>query len=233
MNKNKYFLKAIIGVMSIFSVFSVCSANGNKNKKETVVIEYEYKNKDMDIDKRNIKLKKSKKDENGITIYENKTSEKEILNFYIILNKLFSKFQINKNALKDLQDLVVNPRENIKLTGGLALNLNLKEKENLKKSLNENLTKFKLTKDEFLKFKTEVVNIIKKDIEKIKNLSKEERKIRYGKNKFKQNLNIKKDLNVLEKRIKKFENVKFDDVLKLTKDLKIQKNIKEYGKLLP
>ena len=228
---NKIVLKAMMVCISAFSVFCVCDAISNKDQ-ETIVVKYEYKNKDMDRDKRNLENKTYEKDEYGI-IFKNKTSEKEILNFYIILNKLFTKYSIGGDALKNIKDLIVNPRKEIKLTGSLAVDLDLREKQSLKNSLKEDLTKLKLTEDEFLKFKKEVIRLIQTEIEKVKNLSKEEKKISFGDNEFQQSLNIKRYLKTLSDRILSFKKCEFGDILKLTKDLKFDKNITEYGKLLP
>lgn len=212
----KLFLIFVISSQIVFA-FSAC-----ENKKETVAVEYEYENKDM-----NKKEEKPKTDENG-RIFNNKTTEKEFLNFYIVLNSLFSKFKIDSKELKPIKELLVSPRQELKLSGHISFDLTKEQKEHLKDALKKDWSKIEVKSDEFLKFKKEVIEILKNRVKKIKGYSEETRKIEFG-----TIHGYEEYLDVLLKRIKKFESIKFEDVEKLTKDLKMKNYLKEFKRLLP
>ena len=210
----KFFLIFVVSSQIVFAT------SASENKKETVAVEYEYENKDM-----NKKEEKPKTDENG-RIFNNKTTEKEFLNFYIVLNSLFSKFKIDSKELKPIKDLLVSPRQELKLSGHISFDLTKEQKKNLKDALKTDFKKLKIKSYEFLKFKKEIIEILKNRVKKIKGYSEEKRKLEFGNG-------YEEYLDVLLKRIKKFEDVKFEDVEKLTKDLKIKNYLKEFKRLLP
>ncbi len=216
-------MKRLILKLSLIFVISsqiVFMSSASENKKETVGVEYEYINKEM-----NKKEEKPKTDENG-RIFNNKTTEKEFLNFYVVLNRLVAKFAMDGKELKGIKDLLVSPRQELKLSGNVYFDLNKEQKKRLKDELKTDWSKVKLKSDEFLKFKKEIIEILKNKVKEIKGYSEKKRKLEFGNG-------YKEYLDVLIKRIKKFENVKFEDVEKLTKDLKMKNDLKEFKRLLP
>ena len=158
-----------------------------EQKKETVLVKYKYLNKDMDK-----------------SVEKNKTSEKEFLNAYVLLNKMCRVLSIDKNSFNRFKQLIFSPKEKIKLDGKLYLNLNLKEKKIFEKIVVKDISRVGFTPEEFFETKKEVVGLIKNKIKQQKD---------------------KKYIKKLEDRIKKIENVKYKDVVGLTKNLKHEKKL--------
>lgn len=141
--------------------------------------------------------------------YKNKTSEADFLNLYVLLNKICNDLKIDKKSFDNFKQLAFCPNQPIKLNGKIYLNLNSNEKQSLKNELEKkDISKVKFNKEEFLKSKQELISSIEKEVKEIEKSSKD----------------INKDfLKVLKNRIEKIKKANFDEVLNLTKDLKVEK----------
>lgn len=131
----------------------------NYNNKTVATVSYEYKNKGLT---NNLKF-------NDLgAVLQNDTTEKEVLNYYIIMKKMFEKYDIpTKENLEFLIPETIANSERMKLSGALFTVIDPNKKDNFKnlfKNFNKNLKDIVITKEDLKDAKKEIIDILKKHI---------------------------------------------------------------------
>ncbi len=129
----------------------------NYNNKTVATVSYEYKNKGL--------TNNVKKFNNLGVVLQNDTTEKEVLNYYIIMKKMFEKYDIpTKENLEFLIPETIANSERMKLSGALFTVINPNKKDNFKnlfKNFNKNLKDIVITKEDLKDAKKEIIDILK------------------------------------------------------------------------
>ncbi len=263
--------------LGLLTTVSFATCVQAKNEKVFYLINFDYKGKGLEKDRETLEKNLGK-----INNFENKTSVKELVNLYAVMQNLFKKYNIPKDKIFKFSIAQLGIQKKVQLTGTASITANASKKNILKKLLtnfNKEVKTIKITQKEFENAKDELVKEQKKEIKAledemkiikskgknlieigkieikkiikeqknlIKDTSKSEDKknlkdlIKYYENALKDDELLRKlgktvyestkeieEHNVLknmEEHIKQIKNVKYEDVIKLTKDLKIDTN---------
>lgn len=159
---NKITRKFLGVVLSLGLLSTISFATQAKTKVASYIAYFNYKDKDMN----EIGFGKEVK---------NKTSAKEYLHFYTILQMLFKKYNIpEKHLSKGLDIFGSYNNKNLKLKGDFRIVAeDLKQEknfENLIKNFNRELKNIKITKEDFENAKYNLINDIKNEIERLRNI---------------------------------------------------------------
>ncbi len=226
--KNK-FLKVFLS-LSIMATVSFTTFAQTKNEKVYFSVEFDYKDKGLEKDRETIEKNLGK-----ICVpemdFKNKTSAKELVNLYAIMQKLFEKHNIPKDKLSISK---LSSKKQVKLMGTAYIIANASKKNILKKlfkNFNEEIKNIKITKKDFENAKNELVKEQKKEIK----LLEDEVKVFEGKDlieigKISIERILKQQKNTLEK-TPKSENNK-EDIKLLKKSIKIRENKLKDNELL-
>ncbi len=158
------FLKIFLslGLMASLS-FITCAQE--QNKKLFYVVNFTYKNKDLEKDRN--------------SLLKNKTSAKELVNLYAVMQKLFEKYNISKNkTFKTFKRLnIITPdQKQIKLTGNANITADFSEENGFKKlfkNFNQDVQNVNITQKDFENAKKHFIDNIKNELNVIEKDLKE------------------------------------------------------------
>ncbi len=256
MNKirNK-FLKIFLSLSMMATVgFATCAQAKNENEKVIYSVKFDYKDKGLEKDRETLEKNLGKINISEMN-FKNKTSAKELVNLYAVMQKLVEKYNIPKDKLSVAK---LDTKKQIKLTGTANIIANASKKNTLKKLLkdfNEEIKNIKITKKDFENAKNELIKEQKKEIKSLEDELKVfegkdliemgkisiERILKQQKDILKSEKN-KKNIELLKNSIKIRENKLKDnellrkegkevyEIIKASKSYDILKNMKEHIK---
>ncbi len=168
--KNKFF-KAFLS-LGLLAAFSFATFAQAKNEKvASYLAHFKYDNKDMEKtfdDNKPVEFQNKKN-----RIY-NKTSAKEYVNFYAVMQKMLEKYNIPRKKLSKGFDFCGPESEKLQMLGEIHIVAeDLKQEknfENLIKNFNSDVKNIKITQADFEKAKDEIVQAMEDKIEKHRKL---------------------------------------------------------------
>ncbi len=168
--KNKFFGAFLsLGLLATISFATHAQAyiNDSEVKKLHYAVEFDYKDKDLEKD-RNINLGKLNNDENSL---KNKTTAKELVNLYAVMQKMLEKYDIPNKKFKSFKriDIITPNHRQLKLTGEANITANFSEEnifKNLLNNFNDDIKNIKITQKDFENAKYDLINDIKNELNK-------------------------------------------------------------------
>ncbi len=168
--KNK-FLKVLLSVGLAISFCFMAQARKevdlSKDRNAIFHFDYIYKNKDME-DQLNGKFIEdtTKYDQFGFK-QQNKTSAKDAVHFYVVMKKLFAKYKISGDSLKEMFRMFNPLRKEVKLSGSILTKVQDSEFEKFKKlvtNLEKDLKNIKITEQDVTNAKKDLKKITENEI---------------------------------------------------------------------
>ncbi len=255
--KNK-FLKVLLSVGLAISFSFMAQARKevdlSKDRNAIFHFDYIYKNKDME-DQLNGKFIEdtTKYDQFGF-IPQNKTNAKDAVHFYVVMKKLFAKYKISGDSLKEMFRMFNPLRKEVKLSGSILTKVQNSEVEKFKKllkNLEKDLKNIKITEQDVTNAKKDLKKITENEINRFNDeyikkyekldLSKDKTLIKIAKDRLNKDLktykksyktvNIELPKNLTKEMVKDLNQKTITKQTKKIKDaLKNKKELKKIGK---